>query len=144
MAPLTFVHILIVIYAQKEGDAINEKFEMIMMLGGEVWFCILFPILKYQNRPWYTADKMWILKPAVNWCSKFKRCGKTQTHRQKIKNCRCRCTDAYLYNGKLIKKTYICNRCFVRKNHRRYWSVNKEDLIVLGCLCLTLINICWN
>lgn len=29
MAPLTFVHILIIIYAQKEGDAMNEKFEKI-------------------------------------------------------------------------------------------------------------------
>lgn len=36
MVPLTFVHILIVIYAQKESDDINEKFEKIMMLGDEV------------------------------------------------------------------------------------------------------------
>lgn len=36
MALLTFVHILIVIYAQKEGEAINEKFEKIMTLGDEV------------------------------------------------------------------------------------------------------------
>ena len=47
---------------------------------------------------------MWILKPAVNWCSKFTRCGKTQTYRQKNKKLPMR---IYMMENLSKKHTYV-------------------------------------